>query len=118
MLQTVRDVLVPAALQRATLLANHVLSAEPAAMQRLATHSGKRLRVELTEWPALLPAPPVVLLQITPAGMLEWVGAEAGTPGDPAPDLTLRMAASNPALMMVRLAAGEQIGRASCRERV
>jgi len=53
MLQSVRDLIMPAALQRATLLVNHVLSAEPAAMQRLVPHSGKRLRVELTQWPAL-----------------------------------------------------------------
>jgi len=99
---------MPAALQRATLLVNHVLSAEPAAMQRLVPHSGKRLRVELTQWPALLPAPPVAHFQVTPAGLLDWCGDDSPAPADTAAALTLRIAAANPALLMVRLAAGER----------
>ena len=107
MLQTVRELIVPAALQRATLLVNHVLSAEPVAVQRLLAHRGKRLRVELADWPSLLPPAPVAVFEVTPAGLLEWCadGAEAGAP--PA-ELQLQVAAANPALLMARLAVGER----------
>ena len=40
MLQSIRSLLVPALLERVTLLVNHVLAAEPAAMQRLLPHQG------------------------------------------------------------------------------
>jgi len=107
MLQTVRSLVVPALLQRLTLLANHVLSAEPTALQRLLPHTGKRLCVELLDWPSLLPAPPVATFRVTPAGLLE--SCEEGGPGAASPaELQLRVAAANPALLMVRLAAGER----------
>ena len=107
MLQSIRALFVPALLQRLTLLVNHLLAAEPAAVQRLLAHDGKRLHVELTDWPSLLPAPPVAAFRITPAGMLEWCG-EGGS-GDATPaELQLRIAAANPALLMARLAAGER----------
>lgn len=105
MLQTARSVVLPAALQRLTLLVNHVLAAEPAAMQRLLPHSGKCLRVELTDWPSLLPVPPVLAFRVTPAGLLESSDSERAA-GDA--DLQLRIAAPNPALLMLRLAAGDR----------
>ena len=107
MLQSVRSLLVPAALQRVTLLVNHLLSAEPVAMQRLQPHSGKRLRVELVDWPSLLSAPPPAAFLVTPAGLLEWCGEGDGDAAASA-DLQLRVAAANPALLMARLAAGER----------
>ncbi len=107
MLLSIRALVVPAVLQRLTLLVNHLLLAEPVAVQRLLPHCGKRLGVELSDWPALLPAPPVAVFQVTPAGLLEWCGeAEAVAAAPPA--LQLRIAAANPALLMVRLAAGER----------
>jgi len=107
MLQTVRSLVVPAVLERLTLLVNHVLSSEPAAQQRLQSHGGKRLSVELLDWPSLLPAPPVVAFQVTPAGLLEWCGEGDASAAELA-DLQLRIAAANPALLMVQLAAGER----------
>lgn len=107
MLQSVRAFLLPAALQRLTLLVNHVLSAEPVAVQRLLPHRGKRLCVELTDWPALLPAPPLVAFLVTPAGLLEWCTEDPVVPLPPA-ELQLRIGAANPALLMARLAAGER----------
>jgi ubiquinone biosynthesis accessory factor UbiJ len=107
MLQTVRSLVVPALLQRLTLLANHVLSAEPAALQRLLPHSGKRLCVEWLDWPSLLPAPPVAMFRVTPAGLLESCDEGGAATAVPA-ELQLRVAAANPALLMVRLAAGER----------
>ncbi len=86
---------------------NHLLAAEPAAMQRLLPHSGKTLRVELTNWPSLLPLPPVVVFCVTPAGLLEQ-GSDADADGAGEAHLQLRIAAPNPALLMLRLAAGER----------
>ena len=108
MLSSLQALLVPAALQRVTLLVNHLLSAEPVAMQRLLPHQGKRLRVELSEWPALLPPPPLAEFRITPAGLLEWCGEEGMAAATVPPELQLRIAAPNPALLMLRLAAGER----------
>ena len=107
MLQSIRSLLVPALLERVTLLVNHVLAAEPAAMQRLLPHQGKTLRVELFDWPALLPAPPVAAFRITPAGLLDWCGDDEAAAAAPA-ELQLRISAANPALLMARLAAGER----------
>ena len=59
-------------MQRLTLLVNHLLTAEPAAMQRLLPHVGKRLRVEWIDWPSLLPVPPIAEFEVTPAGLLEF----------------------------------------------
>jgi len=105
MLQSVRSLVVPAALQRLTLLVNHVLSSEPAAVQRLLPHDGKRLSVELLDWPSLLLPPPLAVFQVTPAGLLEWCGEGDAAAAAPA-DLQLRIAAANPALLLARLVAG------------
>jgi ubiquinone biosynthesis protein UbiJ len=107
MLESARSLFVPAVLQRLTLLVNHLLASEPAAMAHLLPHAGKRLSVELTDWPSLLPPPPVAVFLITPAGLLEWCGELDAGQGASA-ELQLRVAAANPALLMVRLAAGER----------
>ena len=108
MLSSLQALLVPAALQRATLLVNHLLTAEPVAMQRLLPHEGKRLRVELSDWPALLPAPPLAEFRVTSVGLLEWCGEEGAAASTAPPELQLRIAAPNPAWLMLRLAAGER----------
>ena len=108
MLQTARFVFVPAALQRLTLLVNHLLAAEPMATQRLLPHSGKCVQVELADWPSLLPLPPVVVFRVTPAGLLEQGDEPASTAAPAIADLQLRIAAANPALLMLRLAAGDR----------
>ena len=107
MLQSVRAIVEPAALQRLTLLVNHVLSAEPVAAERMSPHAGKRLQIELSDWPSLLPAPPAVVFEVTPAGLFEWPGDAEQAKGDIA-DLHLRVDAANPALLLVTLAAGER----------
>jgi ubiquinone biosynthesis accessory factor UbiJ len=107
MLQSIRALVVPAVLERLALLVNHLLGAEPVAVQRLLVHQGKRVQVELSDWPALLPAPPVAVFRITPAGLVEWCGEDVPVPGAPA-ELQLRIAAPNPALLMLRLTAGER----------
>jgi ubiquinone biosynthesis accessory factor UbiJ len=114
-----RTLLEPALAERLTLLFNHVLSREAVATQRLQAFSGQRLRLVLEGWPALLPAPPALHWQISPAGLLEWCGVPAAGPRASAPpaatdpsapaqpepiafDLTLRVDASNPAALFMR----------------
>lgn len=105
MLQELVSSLAPAAVQRLTLLLNHVIAAEPAAQARLLPHRGKRLKAVLADVPAWLPAPPPALLRVTPAGLFE-VDDEAGTAG--AAELELRLNASNPAALALELARGAQ----------
>lgn len=108
MLHTLSNLLAPAVAERLTLVFNHVLGSESVAMERLRPHAGRRLELQLAGWPSLLPAPPPLGWRITPAGLLEWSPPDA--PGqDPAalPELSLVLEASNPALLMGRLLAGE-----------
>jgi ubiquinone biosynthesis protein UbiJ len=98
MIQALQALLAPALMERLVLLANHVIAAEPVAVQRLLPHAGRVLRVELDRWPGLLPAPPVLAFRITPAGLVEWC-SEA----PPEADLRLTVDAANPAAL-----AGEQ----------
>jgi ubiquinone biosynthesis protein UbiJ len=82
--------------ERATLAVNHVLGAEPSAMDRLRPHAGRCIQLQLDHWPALLPAPPVLTFRVTPAGLIEWCGSEPNA--DPAePPLRVTLDASNPA---------------------
>lgn len=104
MVDAIQNWLLPAALDRAVLLANHVLSSEPAATQRLRPHAGRVVRVQVLGWPALLPPWPPVDLRLTAAGLLETVGAGEGPAGEP--DLQLGVDASNPARLAWNLAAG------------
>jgi ubiquinone biosynthesis accessory factor UbiJ len=112
MLHTLQQLLAPAALERLTLVLNHVLGSEAVATERLRPHAGRLLAVELVDWPSLLPDPPPLWWRITPAGLLEWGGLHPqGAPGEvlaPAADLRLRLDASNPALLFARSLAGEQ----------
>lgn len=104
MLHTLQQMLTPAVMQRVTLLLNHVLAAEPAAVQRLLPHRGKAVRLEVTAWPSLLPPPPMLLWRITPAGLLEWESPDSVAGAE----LSLRVEAPNPALLASRLLAGER----------
>lgn len=100
----VTDLLLPAATERFVLLANHVLFSAPAATERLKTHAGRLLRVEVEGWRFPLPPPPPLVLRITPAGLFE--AASATEPG-PEADLRLRVDASQPFEAARRVAGGE-----------
>lgn len=102
MLSSLQAVFVPAVIERLVLVVNHVLAAEPAAMARLVPHQGRVIALELQRWPALLPAPPVVTLRVTPPGLLEWCGSDA----TPAADLSVQVDAANPAVLFARALAG------------
>lgn len=114
MLHTLKEQLealvAPALAQRLTLVVNHVLSSEAAAQQRLVPHTGRTVRLVLEGWPALLPPPPPLAWRVTPAGLLEWAASAEPAPApagpDPVADLTVRLDASNPALLLVRTLGG------------
>ena len=101
MLQNLNALLAPALMDRLVLVVNHVLAAEPQAVQRLLPHSGRVLRLDLLQLPRLLPAPPPLAFVITPAGLVEW----CRDPVDA--DLRVRLEATNPAALAFKLMGGE-----------
>lgn len=104
MLDTLQALVAPAAMQRLTLVLNHVLGAEPMAMDRLRAHAGRCIGLQLSQWPSLLPAPPAMVFCITRAGLLEWLDQAPAVE----PDLRVTVDASNPAMMALRLLAGDR----------
>ncbi len=104
MLHSLQALLAPALCERLTLLLNHVLGSEAVATEKLRPHAGRTLSLALDRWPALLPPPPALAWRVTPAGLLEWCGAD----GVAAPDLALRVDAANPALLLAQAVAGTQ----------
>ena len=102
MLHALNAVLGNAAIERLTLLANHVLASEPAATRRLVAHAGRCIRFQFDGWPSLLPALPATTFRVTPAGLVEWCGD--APPADP--DLRVAVDASNPAAAMAQAMAG------------
>lgn len=104
MLQSLQALASRAVIERAILLANHVIAGEPVAAQRLQAHAGRSLLLTLQGWPALLPPVPPLGIRITPAGLLEWCGDDI--PADP--ELRVEVDAANPALAFVRALGGEK----------
>lgn len=103
MLNSFHALLAPALSERLTLVINHVLAAEPAALERLRPHAGRTLALHITRWPTLLPPPPVLAWSVTPAGMLEWCGLEPLAQ----PDLAVTLDAPNPALLVTQALGGQ-----------
>jgi len=103
MLQSLQALLVPAVVERLVLVVNHVLAAEPVATARLVPHQGRTIALELQHWPSLLPAPPLLKVRVTPAGLLEWCGLDDTAPAD----LSVQLDAANPAALFARALAGE-----------
>jgi len=103
MLHTLHQMLAPAAMERLTLLVNHVLASETVATARLMPHAGKTVQIDAGGWPSLLPPLPPLAWQVTRAGLLEWQGMDRTG----APELRLSVAADNPALLAARVLAGE-----------
>ena len=104
MFDTFQTVFGPAVVERLVLLANHVLTSEPVANERLRPHAGKLLELQLLAWPAWLPAPPALAFRVTPAGLLDWCGS---TPAAPAA-LRITLAAANPAAVAAALLLGQR----------
>ena len=91
-------------MERVVLLLNHVISAEPQAMEKLRAHAARTLRIELEGWPTLLPAPSPIAFRITPPGLVEWIESA----GEATPDLQVAIAAANPALAFAKFLVGER----------
>jgi ubiquinone biosynthesis protein UbiJ len=102
MFHSLNSLVTTAAIERLTLLANHVLASEPVATQRLRAHAGRCIQLHFDGWPSLLPPLPVTSFVVTPAGLVEWSGEQV--PADP--DLRVSIDASNPALAMAQALAG------------
>ncbi len=102
MFHSLNTLLGTAVIERLNLLANHVIAAEPIAVERLRTHVGRSIELRFEGWPSVLPPLPLVAFRVTPAGLLEWCGE---TPPE-APDLRVVIDASNPALAMAQALAG------------
>ena len=92
-------------MERLVLFVNHVVAAEPAAVERLKPHAGRTMKIEVTDWPSLLPPIGPFAFRVTPAGLLETID-EAGA--DPVCDLRVAIAAGNPAELFGRLVTGER----------
>ena len=101
MLHNLNALLAPAFMERLVLLVNHVLAREPLAMARLAPHAGRVLRLELMNWPRLLPPLPELAFLVTPAGLVEW------SQGSVLADLLVRMDAGNPAALALQTMSGQ-----------
>ena len=91
-------------MERLVLLVNHVIGAEPAAVERLRPHAGRTMQIELAGWPMLLPAVGPFAFRVSPAGLVEWLPEAASSP----PDLRVAVDAANPALALTRMVAGER----------
>jgi ubiquinone biosynthesis protein UbiJ len=104
MIHTLKSLLEPALMERLTLVVNHVVSSEPAAVARLQPHAGRLLQLDLEGWPSLLPPPPVLAFRVTPAGLVEWCSEASASEAD----LHVRLDAANPAALALRMLGGEQ----------
>lgn len=104
MLQSLQSLASAAVMERITLLLNHVIAAEPAAQQRLLPHAGRAVEIRFEGWPALLPPLPPTAFRVTPAGLLEWCGADLPA----AAELRVGIDAANPALALARTLTGER----------
>jgi ubiquinone biosynthesis accessory factor UbiJ len=102
MLHALNAMVGNAAIERLTLLVNHVLAAEPVATQRLSAHAGRCVQLRFDGWPRPLPPLPMVAFRVTPAGLVEWCGTELPVETD----LQVSVDATNPALGVVQALAG------------
>lgn len=93
----------PFAQERALLIVNHVVAAEPAAAARLQGHAGRVVRVRAEPGLPLLGALPAWDLVVTPAGLVE-TAAE----GRPVPDLEVVADLSQPLALLSALAQGRR----------
>ena len=104
MLHSLQALASAAVMERLTLLANHVIGAEPVAAQRLRAHAGRSVQIVFEGWPSLLPPLPPAAFRITAAGLVEWCGTDVPTQAD----LRVAVDASNPALALAQALAGER----------
>lgn len=100
--------LFPLLMERAVLLANHVLRTQPTATDRLVKHAGRSMTIDWHAAPGGWPAPPSLHVRITPAGLLER--AEDALPSDGAETAALRVGIELPVphRLLTQVLAGER----------
>ena len=104
MLHSLQQLFGNALIERFTLMVNHVISSEAAAVQRLRPHAGRCIRLHIIGWPSALPPLPALAFVVTPAGLVEWCGPETTQVAD----LQLSVDASNPARLVAQGLAGQR----------
>jgi len=104
MLDAMKALAQRSVMERLVLLVNHVVAAEPVAVERLRPHAGRTMRLELAGWPSLLPPVGPFVFRVTPAGLVEWLDE----PSDLPPDLRGSVDAANPAAALARVLTGER----------
>ena len=82
MLEAIKALAERSVVERLVLLVNHVIAAEPAALERLRPHAARTMQIELTGWPALLPAVGPFAFRVSPAGLVEWLPEASSLPPD------------------------------------
>ena len=105
MLEAMKTMAQRSVMERLVLFVNHVVSAETAAVDRLRPHAGRTMKIELGDWPKMLPSPGPFAFRVTPAGLVEWLDS---ADGEAAADLRVTVAAANPAAMLGRMLTGER----------
>lgn len=70
---------------RLVLFLNHLLRSEPVAQARLRPHVGRRIHVRVEGLPAVLPPVRELLLEVTPAALLEKIAEESAATQDARP---------------------------------
>lgn len=103
MLDSLLSLAAPALLDRLLLALNHVVGAEPAALQRLRPHAGRRLAVQWQLPTGPWPRPPDLQLLVTPAGLFER--AEPAADAAPA-DLRVEVELPAPPQLLAHWLAG------------
>ena len=104
MLDAIKALAERSVLERVVLLVNHVIGAEPAAVERLRPHASRTMQIELAGWPSLLPAAGPFAFRVTPAGLIEWLPDAT----ELVPDLRVAVDMSNPMLALTRVVTGER----------
>jgi ubiquinone biosynthesis protein UbiJ len=104
MLEAIKALAERSVMERLVLLVNHVIAAEPVALERLRPHAGRTMQIELAGWPTLLPAAGPFAFRVSPAGLVEWLAEAASV----LPDLRIAVDSANPALALTRVVAGER----------
>lgn len=104
MLDAMKALAQRSVIERVVLLVNHLLAAEPVAVDRLRPHAARTMHLELAGWPSLLPAVGPFTFRITPAGLVEWIEEPSASP----PDLRVAIDAANPAALFGRMVTGER----------
>lgn len=107
MLEAMKTMAQRSVMERLVLFVNHVISAEPMALDKLRPHAGRQVLIELDGWPALLPPVGPFAFRVTPAGLIEW-SDEASAATAAVPDLRVAIAAGNPAALLTRMVTGER----------